>query len=177
MITLYRQQIQLLERKLRSFPSVEILTADRSQGRDKECIIISCVRSNESGQVNILLVVISRSGEEAPLTQAYVLQVGDLLKDWRRINVCLSRAKSKLIVIGSRSTLAQVEVLSRFFHIIDERNWGLRAPPSLLATLEDESGGAVGLSSNVSGRGRKTRTPVVLAQRNPLLRDLCNHLG
>lgn len=51
-VTLYRQQVHLLERKLQAYPEVEVLTADRSQGRDKECIVISCVRSNEAGQVS-----------------------------------------------------------------------------------------------------------------------------
>jgi len=32
---------------------VEILTADKSQGRDKECILISLVRSNEDGNVSL----------------------------------------------------------------------------------------------------------------------------
>lgn len=55
-ISMYRQQIKLLGQLLGDQPgleSVEILTADRSQGRDKDCIIISMVRSNESGQVGV----------------------------------------------------------------------------------------------------------------------------
>lgn len=51
-ISLYRQQIKLLSHLLYERKEVEILTADRSQGRDKECIIISMVRSNDSGQVS-----------------------------------------------------------------------------------------------------------------------------
>ena len=54
---------------------------DQVTGRDKECIIISFVRSNDEGNV------------------------GELLIDWRRINVALTRAKHKLIMIGSPSTL------------------------------------------------------------------------
>lgn len=54
-ITLYRQQIKLLSRVLEpSFPDVEVLTADRSQGRDKECILVSLVRSNTGGHVRSL---------------------------------------------------------------------------------------------------------------------------
>ncbi|KAG6893366.1 hypothetical protein C0992_010298, partial [Termitomyces sp. T32_za158] len=48
-ITLYRQQVKLLTHKLLHYRDIEILTADRSQGRDKDCIIISMVRSNETG--------------------------------------------------------------------------------------------------------------------------------
>lgn len=53
-VTLYRQQIKLLSHLLSSQPDVEILTADRSQGRDKDCIIMSMVRSNEEGTVRFL---------------------------------------------------------------------------------------------------------------------------
>lgn len=56
-ITPYRQQIKLLSllvHKEEGYFDVEIMTADRSQGRDKECIIVSMVRSNSEGQVNLL---------------------------------------------------------------------------------------------------------------------------
>ena len=50
-ISLYRQQVKLISNLLRNRKDIEILTADRSQGRDKDCIIISMVRSNDEGQV------------------------------------------------------------------------------------------------------------------------------
>ncbi len=50
-ISLYRQQLKLLSYLLQDRKELEILTADRSQGRDKDCIIISMVRSNDEGQV------------------------------------------------------------------------------------------------------------------------------
>lgn len=53
-ISLYRQQIKLLSHSLHQRPRLEILTADRSQGRDKECIIVSMVRSNNTAQVKHL---------------------------------------------------------------------------------------------------------------------------
>jgi DNA replication ATP-dependent helicase Dna2 len=52
-ISLYRQQVKQISYLLRDHKGVEILTADRSQGRDKDCIIISMVRSNDEGQVRI----------------------------------------------------------------------------------------------------------------------------
>jgi DNA replication ATP-dependent helicase Dna2 len=55
-VTLYRQQIKLLSHLLSSHPDVEILTADRSQGRDKDCIIMSMVRSNKEGTVRLILI-------------------------------------------------------------------------------------------------------------------------
>lgn len=50
-ISPYRQQIKLLSRSLAHVPAVEVLTADRSQGRDKDCIVMSLIRSNSDGQV------------------------------------------------------------------------------------------------------------------------------
>lgn len=51
-ITPYRQQIKLLNNMLNpTLPAIEILTADKSQGRDKDCILISLVRSNGLGNV------------------------------------------------------------------------------------------------------------------------------
>lgn len=54
-IAVYRQQIKLLSHLLQDRQGIEILTADRSQGRDKECIIISMVRSNDGGNVRPLI--------------------------------------------------------------------------------------------------------------------------
>ncbi|KAG2740551.1 hypothetical protein P692DRAFT_20880841 [Suillus brevipes Sb2] len=98
-MSLYRQQIKLLSHLLQDRKEIEILTADRSQGRDKDCIIISMVRSNDQGQI------------------------GDLLKDWRRVNVSFTRARSKLIIIGSRKTLNSTQLLSVFLGLMDERGW------------------------------------------------------
>ncbi|KAI7354196.1 hypothetical protein KC336_g22337, partial [Hortaea werneckii] len=106
-ITLYRSQLALMRQlfKLAGISAeVEIDSADRFQGRDKDCIILSMVRCNESGIV------------------------GDLLKDWRRVNVALTRARSKLIVLGSRRTLVNNELLARFMGLVDRRGWTLDLP-------------------------------------------------
>ena len=55
-IALYRQQIKSLNALLERKPEIEVLTADKSQGRDKECIIMSLTRSNEEGSVSYPLV-------------------------------------------------------------------------------------------------------------------------
>lgn len=60
---------------------LEISTIDRYQGRDKPAIVLSFVRSNPQHKV------------------------GRLLEDVRRLNVAITRAKCKLILVGSFKTL------------------------------------------------------------------------
>lgn len=60
-ISLYRQQLKLLSYLLQDRKELEMLTADRSQGRDKDCIIISMVRSNSDGMVSPIRVLQPRS--------------------------------------------------------------------------------------------------------------------
>jgi DNA replication ATP-dependent helicase Dna2 len=121
-ITLYRSQLALLNQNLRACggtntsgngaardPSsaVEMHTADRFQGRDKEVIVLSLVRSNDASNV------------------------GDLLKDWRRVNVALTRARTKLIVIGSWDTIRKGnKLLARFCELIDEHGWRTDVQPN-----------------------------------------------
>lgn len=106
-ITLYRSQLALMRQLFRraGIPAaVEIDSADRFQGRDKEVVILSMVRSNENGIV------------------------GDLLRDWRRVNVALTRARSKLVVLGSRRTLKHNELLDQMTTIMDKRGWMMDLP-------------------------------------------------
>lgn len=51
------------------------------------------------------------------------LQVGDLLKDWRRVNVSFTRAQSKLVILGSRKTLGTTTLMAEFLALMDERGW------------------------------------------------------
>ncbi|KAG0333074.1 Tripartite DNA replication factor [Podila horticola] len=73
-ISVYRAQLKVLTRLFRYRPLLDIHTVDRFQGKDKDCVIVSLVRSNNDQEV------------------------GELLKDWRRINVAFTRAKKKLVV-------------------------------------------------------------------------------
>lgn len=54
--------------------------------------------------------------------------VGHLLRDWRRLNVALSRAKSKLILVGSLRTLSSCAILSSLASILKTREWVYRLP-------------------------------------------------
>lgn len=57
-ITFYRSQLALLRQRLRHrgpVATIEMHTADKFQGRDKEAVVVSCVRSNEAGNVGELL--------------------------------------------------------------------------------------------------------------------------
>ncbi|KAI4278341.1 MAG: hypothetical protein L6R38_005276 [Xanthoria sp. 2 TBL-2021] len=99
-ITLYRSQLALIKQNLRQYyPAVEMHTADKFQGRDKDVIILSLVRSNESRNV------------------------GDLLKDWRRVNVAFTRARTKLLILGSKSTLNGNDLLEQFVKLMDSKRW------------------------------------------------------
>jgi hypothetical protein len=80
-----------------------------------------------------------------------------------------------LIVIGSRSTLSKVEVLQRFFKIIDDRSWSYVLEESVLSTLpvEDLEKAQVGDAEKLR-EGKKGKPAI---SRNPLITDVYNHLG
>lgn len=100
------EQVQLLQAELKpSYPSLEINTIDKYQGRDKKVIVVSFVRSNAQGTV------------------------GHLLRDWRRLNVALSRAKHKLLLVGSLRTLSSCAILNCLAGILETRGWVYSLPP------------------------------------------------
>ena len=78
-ISPYSAQVRLLRDRLQQ-PEMEIDSVDGFQGREKEAVIVSLVRSNREGQIGFL-------------------------KDVRRMNVALTRARRKLIVIGDSATI------------------------------------------------------------------------
>jgi DNA replication ATP-dependent helicase Dna2 len=51
--------------------------------------------------------------------------VGDLLKDRRRVNVALTRARSKLIILGSEKTLSGNDLLRDIVALCREKDWVL----------------------------------------------------
>ncbi len=97
-ISPYRQQVERNTKSIHEsydyLPNVKIDTIDSFQGQERDLIIISLVRSNEN------------------------LAIG-FLKDYRRLNVALTRARKKLIVIGDSATLASDKFYGQFMEYID----------------------------------------------------------
>ena len=83
----YAAQVRLLRERL-AVPGLEIDSVDGFQGREKEAVVISLVRSNAKGEIGFL---------------------GDI----RRMNVAMTRARRKLVVIGDSATLAGHPFYSR----------------------------------------------------------------
>ena len=75
----YAAQVRWL-REHWDYDDLEIDTVDGFQGREKEAVLITCVRSNSTGEIGFLA-------------------------DTRRMNVALTRARRKLIVVGDSATL------------------------------------------------------------------------
>jgi superfamily I DNA and/or RNA helicase len=76
----YAAQVRLLRERL-GVAGLEVDSVDGFQGREKEAVVLSLVRSNREGEVGFLA-------------------------DVRRMNVALTRARRKLLVIGDSATLA-----------------------------------------------------------------------
>ncbi|HZX94297.1 MAG TPA: AAA domain-containing protein [Myxococcales bacterium] len=81
-ISPYEAQVQKLRQLLADAGELEIDTVDGFQGREKEAVVVSLVRSNDQGELGFVA-------------------------DIRRINVALTRARKKLIVIGDGATVAR----------------------------------------------------------------------
>jgi DNA replication ATP-dependent helicase Dna2 len=175
-VTFYRSQLALLRQSLHRGPErdVELHTADRFQGRDKEAVLVSFVRSNAGGVV------------------------GDLLRDWRRVNVAVTRARSKLVMLGSARTLAAgggegegAEVLRSLVALCRERGWmvdlRLAEVDALCGPEWATQAGSTGASGEVGGKaevdqwtglkrpGRVCRVgeKAVVGNR-PVLKDILN---
>ena len=84
----YRAQVRLLRDRLADLPGLEVDSVDGFQGREKEAIVVSMVRSNPEGEVGFLA-------------------------DTRRTNVALTRARRTLLVIGDSATLANESFYER----------------------------------------------------------------
>ena len=99
-------QVLLLQRicTKMGWSNLEVLTVDKCQGRDKDVVLLSLVRSND---------------EQA---------AGNLLRDWRRLNVAITRAKKKLVLIGSQKTLRTIAHFAQLFDLMSQKQWLLSLP-------------------------------------------------
>lgn len=103
-ISPYRAQVQYLRRLIRkreSFKpyrhSISVNTIDGFQGQERDIILISLVRSNDQGQIGFL-------------------------NDLRRMNVAITRARMKLIILGDKATLCQHPFYRKLNEAIESTN-------------------------------------------------------
>jgi ATP-dependent RNA/DNA helicase IGHMBP2 len=89
----YSAQVRRL-RELLPIPGLEIDSVDGFQGREKEAVILSLVRSNPENEIGFLA-------------------------DVRRTNVALTRARRKLIVVGDSATLSVLPFYRRLFEYFE----------------------------------------------------------
>lgn len=92
-ISPYADQVKIIQENT----EIEVKTVDGFQGREKEIIIISTVRSNDNGNIGFL-------------------------SDLRRLNVAITRAKRKLIIIGNKDTLITNPTYERLINFCEDEN-------------------------------------------------------
>ncbi|MBI4369279.1 MAG: AAA family ATPase [Elusimicrobia bacterium] len=92
----YVAQVRLLKGLIRE-PGLEIGSVDGFQGREKEAVILSLVRSNERGEIGFL-------------------------SDTRRMNVAMTRARRLLLVIGDSATIGRHPFYAQFLEYADSHN-------------------------------------------------------
>jgi len=93
-ITPYKDQADLIKEKVDQ-EDLEVDTVDGFQGREKEVIVLSLTRSNKNGIIGFL-------------------------RDLRRLNVSLTRAKRKLIVVGDTETLSSHDTYEKLFDYMEK---------------------------------------------------------
>ncbi|XP_039122512.1 DNA replication ATP-dependent helicase/nuclease JHS1 isoform X1 [Dioscorea cayenensis subsp. rotundata] len=105
-ITPYNSQANLIRSVIDASGLVEVHTIDKYQGRDKDCILVSFVRSSRNSRAC----------------------ASSLLGDWHRINVALTRAKKKLIMVGSSETLSKIPLLKLLIEKVNEQGGIIHIP-------------------------------------------------
>ena len=94
-ITPYNYQVELLKLNLQHHPDLEIRSVDGFQGKEKEVVILSMVRSNESKNLGFLI-------------------------EKRRLNVAVTRARRQLVLICNSRTLSKDEFLNSFIQYVKD---------------------------------------------------------
>lgn len=102
-ISPYRAQVQYLRQLIgkREFfkpyrPLISVNTVDGFQGQERDVILISLVRANDEGQIGFL-------------------------SDLRRMNVAMTRARMKLIILGDTTTLTRHPFYAKLYRYVEER--------------------------------------------------------
>tara|TARA_B100000809_G_C14703476_1_gene375063 strand:- start:5 stop:559 length:555 start_codon:yes stop_codon:yes gene_type:complete len=93
-ISPYRLQVKCLQHQLKYLTHNNINTIDSFQGQERDIIIISLVRSNDHSEIGFLT-------------------------DYRRLNVAMTRARKKLIIIGDSATLGRDKFYSKLLDYIE----------------------------------------------------------
>ena len=100
-ISPYRAQVQYLRHRFKRSdffkpyrPLISINTVDGFQGQERDIILISLVRSNDEGQIGFL-------------------------RDLRRMNVAITRARMKVIILGDASTLTRHPFYKKLYDYIE----------------------------------------------------------
>lgn len=100
-ISPYRAQVQFLRHLIKADPwfkpyrhLITVNTVDGFQGQERDIILISLVRANDEGQIGFL-------------------------RDLRRMNVAITRARMKLIILGDAPTMTRHPFYKRLYEYID----------------------------------------------------------
>ena len=92
-ITPYRAQAQWLREQLQDVAELEVDTVDAFQGREKDAVLVSLVRSNTEQQLGFL-------------------------EDLRRLNVAITRPRRHLFVVGDSATLSSHPFYARWIEFV-----------------------------------------------------------
>ena len=102
LISPYKAQVQYLRQLIRRDPFfkpfhhlISVNTVDGFQGQERDVIVISLVRANDEGQIGFL-------------------------NDLRRMNVAITRARMKLIILGNAATLTRHPFYKKLYNYINE---------------------------------------------------------
>lgn len=103
-ISPYRAQVQYLKKLIKKYEFfkpyrrlISVNTVDGFQGQERDVILISLVRSNDEGQIGFL-------------------------KDLRRINVAMTRARMKLIILGNKDTMTKHPFYKKLWEYVEAIN-------------------------------------------------------
>ena len=103
-ISPYRAQVQYLKKLIKKYEFfkpyrrlISVNTVDGFQGQERDVIHISLVRSNDEGQIGFL-------------------------KDLRRMNVAMTKARMKLIILGNKETMTQHPFYKKLWEYVEAIN-------------------------------------------------------